>query len=87
MKANANTGIAGYFNQGKAFLYSPRGKKLAINPNHRGANEYLGELYLKLGDPEKARQHLAKLQGLCPTGCSEYNDLKKAVDTYQAAKK
>lgn len=62
-------------------------KALAINPNHRGANEYLGELYLKLGDPEKARQHLAKLQGLCPTGCSEYNDLKKAVDTYQAAKK
>ena len=62
-------------------------KALAISPNHRGANEYLGELYLKLGDPEKARQHLAKLQSLCPTGCPEYDDLKKAVDGYQTTQK
>ncbi len=62
-------------------------KALAINPNHVGANEYLGELYLKLGDPEKARQQLAKLQSVCPSGCPEYNDLKKAVDAYQTAQK
>lgn len=62
-------------------------KALAINPNHPGANEYLGELYLKLGDPEKARQQLAKLQSVCPSGCPEYNDLKKAVDAYPATQK
>lgn len=73
----------GHFDQSMAAYQ----KALAISPNHRGANEYLGELYLKLGDLEKARQHLAKLQGVCPTGCSEYDDLKKAVEVYQAAHK
>ena len=62
-------------------------KALAINPDHRGANEYLGELYLKTGDLEKARDRLSKLQSLCPRGCSEYDDLKKAVGAYQSARK
>jgi len=62
-------------------------KALAINPDHRGANEYLGELYLKTGDLEKARERLAKLQSLCPSGCSEYDDLKKAVGAYPSAPK
>ncbi len=62
-------------------------KALAINPDHRGANEYLGELYLKTGDLEKARERLAKLQSLCPGGCEEYDDLKKAVGAYQSAQK
>lgn len=62
-------------------------KALAINPDHRGANEYLGELYLKTGELEKARERLAKLQNLCPRGCSEYDDLKKAIETYQSAQK
>lgn len=62
-------------------------KALAINPNHRGANEYLGELYLKTGDLEKARDRLAKLQSLCPAGCSEYDDLNKAIGAYQTAQK
>ncbi len=60
-------------------------KALEINPDHRGANEYLGELYLKTGDLEMARERLAKLQSLCPRGCLEYDDLKKAVGTYQSA--
>lgn len=62
-------------------------KALAINPDHRGANEYLGELYLQTGEVEKARERLAKLQSLCPSGCSEYDDLKKAIEAYQSAQK
>jgi tetratricopeptide (TPR) repeat protein len=62
-------------------------KALAINPNHRGANEYLGELYLKTGDLENARKQLSKLQSLCPGGCEEYDDLKKAVGAYQPVQK
>lgn len=62
-------------------------KALAINPDHRGANEYLGELYLQTGEFEKARERLAKLQGLCPSGCPEYEDLKKAIEAYQSAQK
>ena len=66
---------------------APYQKALAINPDHRGANEYLGELYLKTGDLEKARERLSQLQNLCPGGCEEYDDLKKAVGAYQAARK
>lgn len=62
-------------------------KALALNPNHRGANEYLGELYLMTGELGKAKERLAKLQSLCPRGCEEYDDLKKAVETYQSAQK
>lgn len=60
---------------------------LAINPNHRGANEYLGELYLQIGDPEKARERLEKLRALCPSGCSEYDDLAKAIKAYESTRK
>jgi tetratricopeptide (TPR) repeat protein len=60
-------------------------KALAINPDHRGANEYLGELYVMTGDLEKAKERLAKLHSLCRQGCEEYDDLKKAIESYQPA--
>lgn len=62
-------------------------KALAVNPDHRGANEYVGELYLQMGDPEKARERLEKLRALCPSGCSEYDDLVKAIKTYESTRK
>jgi Flp pilus assembly protein TadD len=62
-------------------------KALEIDPGHRGANEYLGELYLMTGQLDKAREQLAKLESLCPRGCPEYDDLKKAVEAYQAGRK
>ncbi|HLF38619.1 MAG TPA: tetratricopeptide repeat protein [Burkholderiales bacterium] len=62
-------------------------RALAINPDHRGANEYLGELYLMIGEPEKARERLAKLQSVCPGGCEAYDDLRRAIEAYQSAKK
>jgi Flp pilus assembly protein TadD len=58
-------------------------KALAINPDHLGANEYLGELYLLTGDMPKAQERLARLDKLCPFGCDEYRNLKAAI----AAKK
>jgi Flp pilus assembly protein TadD len=57
-------------------------KALAIDPRHRGAHEYIGEAYLALDNLPKAREHLARLDQLCFFGCSEYRDLKKAVDAY-----
>src|SRR3546814_14717232 len=36
---------------------------LAVEPDHRGANEYLGELYLTLGDLPKAEERLDVLDG------------------------
>lgn len=62
-------------------------KALGINPDHRGANEYLGELYLQMGDLGKARDRLDKLGALCPSGCNELDDLKKAVKAYESAHK
>jgi tetratricopeptide (TPR) repeat protein len=58
-------------------------KALAIDPKHRGAHEYIGEAYLMLGNLAKAREHLARLNSLCFLPCSEYRDLKKAVEQYE----
>jgi Flp pilus assembly protein TadD len=56
---------------------------LAIDPKHRGAHEYIGEAYLALNDLANAKQHLAKLDSLCFLPCSEYTDLKKAIQEYE----
>jgi tetratricopeptide (TPR) repeat protein len=59
-------------------------RALAIDPKHRGAHEYIGEAYLVLGNLPKAKEHLARLDKLCVFTCSEYRDLKKAVQAYEA---
>jgi Flp pilus assembly protein TadD len=57
---------------------------LRINPRHRGALEYSGELYLQTGDLAKAEQRLATLDKACTFGCEEFSDLKKAIAQYKA---
>lgn len=52
---------------------------LKNDPNHRGAREYLGELYIQMGDLPKAEEQLATLAKLCPSGCSERNELTTAI--------
>lgn len=59
---------------------------LRIDPRHRGANEYLGELYLMKGDLPAARARLAVLEKLCPAGCEEREDLQAAIGKAAAAK-
>ncbi|HTO10303.1 MAG TPA: tetratricopeptide repeat protein [Candidatus Binatia bacterium] len=61
-------------------------KALALDPGHRGAHEYIGEAYLQLDNLAKAKDHLARLDKLCLLPCSEYSDLKKAVNTYEKSK-
>jgi Flp pilus assembly protein TadD len=56
---------------------------LSIDPKHRGANEYLGELYLQTDELAKARERLKKLDEICYFGCDEYNDLKAAIAAYE----
>ncbi len=62
-------------------------KALAIDPDHRGANEYLGELYLQTGDLAKAKKRLKKLDDVCTFGCDEFDDLKQAIKAYEASHK
>jgi hypothetical protein len=57
---------------------------LRIDPHHRNTLEYSGELYLMKGDLPKAQSRLASLQSECGTGCSQYGDLKTAIDRYVA---
>lgn len=56
------------------------GKALALNPNHRGALQYSGQLYLKTGETDKARSNLRKLETLCPNRCEELEALRKAFE-------
>ncbi|WP_300451807.1 tetratricopeptide repeat protein [Accumulibacter sp.] len=58
---------------------------LRIDPKHRGALEYSGELYLMKGDLAAAEQRLAALDKACFFGCAQYTDLKKAIERYKAA--
>jgi|OpeIllAssembly_1097287.scaffolds.fasta_scaffold21798_2 Flp pilus assembly protein TadD len=57
---------------------------LRLDPKHRGAHEYIGEAYLMAGNVAKAEEHLKILDGLCVFGCSEYDDLKKAIADHKA---
>ena len=54
-------------------------KALDFDADHKGAREYLGELYVETGDLSKAREQLAVLTKLCPQGCEEREDLEKAL--------
>lgn len=55
-------------------------KALKLNPGHKGANEYLGELYVETGHLDKAKTRLETLAKLCGnTTCEEYEDLEKAI--------
>ena len=65
----------------KAFIYYE--KALSLDPRHKGAHEYIGELYLKLKQPEKAKEHLAKLDSICFFGCEEFDELKEAIQAYE----
>jgi Flp pilus assembly protein TadD len=54
-------------------------KALELDPGHKGALEYLGELYVQTGEMDKARETAARLKTLCPKGCEELADLEKAI--------
>lgn len=73
-KLGKNTEALDYYN-----------KALAIDPKHKGAHEYLGELYLLMKDPAKAQEQLVILQGLCTGGCEEVDDLQQAIADYKAS--
>jgi len=53
-------------------------RALAQAPEHLGANEYLGELYLEMKQPAKAEERLAVLKKVCGD-CEEYQELKGKI--------
>jgi tetratricopeptide (TPR) repeat protein len=54
-------------------------KALDFDPNHKGALEYQGEMFVELRQIDKAKANLDRLVVLCPQGCEEREDLEKAI--------
>ena len=56
---------------------------LAIEPNHVGINEYLGELYVITNRIELAKE---RLNVLINCNCEEYNELKEIIEGTKKSK-
>ena len=60
---------------------------LKLDPNHKGAHEYIGEAYVMEGKLAEAKKHLALLEKICGNKtCEEYEDLAKAIQMATAKK-
>jgi len=59
---------------------------LQIDPKHRGALEYYGELLLLKNDLPGAESLLKRLDKVCSFGCEEHRDLKKSIQIYKSKK-
>jgi tetratricopeptide (TPR) repeat protein len=59
---------------------------LRIDPKHRGALEYSGELMLMKNDLPGAKAKLSSLQAVCGASCAETEKLKTAIAGYEAGK-
>jgi tetratricopeptide (TPR) repeat protein len=60
-------------------------RALARDPDHKGAHEYMGELFLKMHQLDQAKAQLAELIRLCPDDCDEKDVLTKAIGDYVLA--
>ena len=59
-------------------------KALELQPDHKAAREYLGELYVETGNMEKAKEELAIL-GVVVGGREEREDLQKVISAKSAS--
>ena len=64
---------AGNFEEAEKFYLAG----LEIKPNHKGINEYLGELYIKTNRIELAKERLEVLKD-CK--CEEFEELKELIE-------
>ncbi len=58
-------------------------RALSIEPEHKGANEYLGELYLETGRLAEAEERLMVLKKASFFPNKQYRELKKAIKAYK----
>ena len=71
-------------NPDMSLVFKHYNEALRIEPKHRGANEYLGEAYLMVGNVAKAKEQLGALDKICFLSCKEYSELKKSIADYEA---
>jgi tetratricopeptide (TPR) repeat protein len=68
---------AGYYDQA-----------LKVDASHKGALEYQGEMFLKLGRLDDAFKNRVRLRELCPETCPELRELDRAIaDFHKSAPK
>lgn len=61
---------------------------LRLNPDHKGAHEYIGEAYLMDHKPDEAEKHLAQIERICGgKSCDEHLALTKAIGDYRNARR
>lgn len=72
---------AGHYKQAISFYKAA----LELQPDHVGANEYLGEYYVELGDMNAAHAQLAKLEAICDFGCAETDELRAWIIRAEAS--
>lgn len=72
-------------NPDMAVVFQHYTEALRINPSHLDALEYMGEAYLTVNEPGKAKENLKVLDGLCFFGCAQYTELKTAIAAYETS--
>jgi predicted Zn-dependent protease len=60
-------------------------KALATRPDATTTRQYLGEAYLQIGDPARAREQLAEIAKRCGTACEDYAALAEEIARYERA--
>lgn len=66
--------------------YAYYASALEIDPLHVGANEYLGELHVQVGDMDKAQAQLEILAGICETSMAMETPPKSQHSGYSYGK-
>lgn len=61
-------------------------KALATRPDATTTRQYLGEAYLQIGDPTRAREQLAEIAKRCGVACEDYASLAKEIAKYERAR-
>ena len=60
-------------------------RTLEIEPQHLGAHDYLGDLYLMENKPQRALSHSKGIEKspACDSGCEALEELKAAIENYK----
>jgi predicted Zn-dependent protease len=62
-------------------------KALATRPDATTTRQYLGEAYLQIGDPARAREQLAEIARRCGRTCEDYAALAEEIARYEHSRR
>jgi predicted Zn-dependent protease len=62
-------------------------KAIATRPEATTTRQYLGEAYLQIGDPARAKEQLAEIAKRCGTACEDYATLADEIAKYEHSRR